>query len=231
MIAHKKAVLLDMNGTFMFGQDRFGHAEDFSIQYRKLGGIKYANEVNEIIRRAYTYLDERYREEAFQYQFPSVASAIQETGGKRIEPDEVERMVATFAYHELGYIPDEYVSALHDLHQHVVLAAVIDIWAPKSPWLTLFREAGIDELFSVMYFSSDHGIVKPSPRPFEIVLSEINISPTDAVMIGDFPRRDLGGAKRAGVDCILVGGATHSDAMLSLDSLLAFARVLCINNT
>ena len=33
-----KVILLDMNGTFMFGQDRFGPEEDFAATYRRLGG-------------------------------------------------------------------------------------------------------------------------------------------------------------------------------------------------
>ena len=31
-------LLLDMNGTFMFGEDRFGEGEDFYRTYRALGG-------------------------------------------------------------------------------------------------------------------------------------------------------------------------------------------------
>ncbi|HUY89473.1 MAG TPA: hypothetical protein VMV10_12130 [Pirellulales bacterium] len=33
-----RAILLDMNGTFMFGQDRFGPEGDFAATYRELGG-------------------------------------------------------------------------------------------------------------------------------------------------------------------------------------------------
>ena len=63
-------------------------------------------------------------------------------------------------------------------------------------------------------------MVKPSPKPFELVLSQLGISRTEAVVIGDSPRRDLGGAKSAGIDCILVGGAKHPDALKSIDNLL-----------
>src|SRR4051812_18328160 len=38
-ILHRhRAVLLDMNGTFMFGHDRLGLGEDFHATYRSLGG-------------------------------------------------------------------------------------------------------------------------------------------------------------------------------------------------
>lgn len=88
-----------------------------------------------------------------------------------------------------------------------MLAAVIDIWSPKNAWLIEFERAGISGLFSAASFSSDHGMVKPSPKPFKWVLSQLGVSESEAIVVGDSPRRDLGGAKSAGIDCILVGGA------------------------
>lgn len=97
MFSDKKALLLDMNGTFMFGEDRFGNAEDFSVHYCKLGGIKYTTEINAIIRAAYHYLDVRYADETYQHQFPSLETAIRDTFDGSIEADEIELIVATFA--------------------------------------------------------------------------------------------------------------------------------------
>jgi len=215
-----------MNGTFMFGEDRFGAAEDFSIQYGALGGVKYAEQINAIIRSAYEYLDERYIDEAYQNQFPSLESAILETFGEVAEREELDRFIGTFAHHELGYIPEDYVQALKKLQKRFVLAAVVDIWAPKALWIEAFREAGILDLFSALFFSSDHGIVKPSPKPFEFILSTINARVNESIMIGDSPRRDLGGARSAGIDCILVGGAKDPDAFMCLDSLLEFCELV-----
>ena len=101
-----------------------------------------------------------------------------------------------------------------------MLAAVIDIWSPKEAWLKEFERVGITGLFSAVSFSSDHGMVKPSPKPFELVLSQLGIVGPEAIVVGDSPRRDLGGAKSAGIGCILVGGATHPDALKSFDNLL-----------
>lgn len=43
MFENKKALLLDMNSTFMFGEDNFGKDEDFSIYYKKIGGQLSSN--------------------------------------------------------------------------------------------------------------------------------------------------------------------------------------------
>ncbi len=216
----KKALLLDMNSTFMFGEDRFGDDEDFSVHYTRIGGILPRDDINRIIRDAYEYLDRRYPDEKYRHEFPSLLTAIQSVIETDLPHAELAKLIDTFAFHELGTIPDAYAAALHTLRRKFVLAAVIDIWSPKAAWLDTFARAGIAPLFSALSFSSDHGWVKPSPKPFELVLNTLGISKVDAAVIGDSPRRDLGGAASAGIDCILVGGAKHPQAIASVANLL-----------
>lgn len=220
MFSAKKALLLDMNGTFMFGEDRFGDSEDFSAHYFKFGGTLPQGEINRIVRAAYEYLNARYPDENYRHSFPSLESAIRKVAGDRLDGDEINKLVDTFAFHELGYVPNEYAEALHKLRQRFILATVIDIWAPKTAWLKEFERAGISGLFSTSSFSSDHGMVKPSPKPFERVLSQLGMPSSEAIVVGDSPRRDLGGAKSAGIDCILVGGAEHPYALACISNLL-----------
>lgn len=226
MFTGKKALLLDMNSTFMFGEDRFGDSEDFSGHYFTIGGTLPQGKINRIIRAVYEYLDARYPDENFRHTFPSVENAIHAVAGPAFDRDEIDKIVATFAFHEIGQIPEEYAFALHDLRQRFILAAVIDIWSPKAAWLKTFERAGISSLFSATSFSSDHGMVKPSPKPFQSVLDQLGISKTEAIVVGDSPRRDLGGAKSAGIDCILVGGEEHPDAIKSFKNLLELCRSL-----
>jgi len=204
----------------MFGEDRFSESGDFSAHYFRIGGTLPESEINRIVRGAYRYLEARYSDENYRHSFPSLESAVLQIVGEPLHRDEVEKIIETFSFHELGYIPNEYAAALHQLRQRFRLAAVIDIWSPKKAWLKEFERAGISGLFSATSFSSDHGMVKPSPKPFELVLSQLGISGSEAIVVGDSPRRDLGGAKSAGIDCILVGGAKHPDALKSFDNLL-----------
>lgn len=213
-------MLLDMNSTFMFGEDRFGQAEDFSTHYLGLGGRLPQSEINRIVLAVYAYLDVRYPDENYRHRFPSLETAIREVTGGTIDGEEVSRIVDTFAFHELGYVPKEYAAALHWLRQRFTLAAVIDIWSPKTAWLKEFDRAGIAGLFSAMSFSSDHGMVKPSPMPFEMVSRQLGIAKSEAIVVGDSVRRDLGGARSAGIACVLVGGAEHPDALKSFSNLL-----------
>jgi len=102
---------------------------------------------------------------------------------------------------------------------------VIDIWSPKSAWLRLFEETGISKLFLASSFSSDHGMVKPSPKPFELIIKQLGVQNFQALVVGDSIRRDLGGATAAGIDCVLVGGAEHPDAFGCYANLLEFSTI------
>jgi HAD superfamily hydrolase (TIGR01549 family) len=222
----KKALLLDMNSTFMFGEDRFDSSEDFSVHYFKIGGKLPHGEINSIVRDAYEYLAVRYPDENYRNNFPSLENAINETTKNKLDRKELDRIIETFAFHELGYIPNDYAQALHKLRQRFTLAAIVDIWSPKAAWLNTFEKVGITNLFSAMSFSSDHGMVKPSPKPFEMILHQLGISNTDAIVIGDSPKRDLGGATNAGIGCILVGGAEHPSALKSFSNLLELCNFI-----
>ena len=224
MFSNKKALLLDMNSTFMFGEDRFGIFEDFSVHYHKIGGTRPKKEINGIIRSVYAYLDKRYPDEKYRHNFPSVESGIKHIVTHELNKKELAKIISTFACHEIGHIPDKYIEALQNLSKKFQLAVVIDIWSPKFFWLNLFEKKGINNLFLASSFSSDHGMVKPSPEPFELVIKELCIKKEQALVIGDSIRRDLGGAKAAGVDCVLVGGAEHQHAVACYEDLIAFSR-------
>ncbi len=226
LLKGRKALLLDMNGTFMFGEDRFGPTEDFSLYYSTLGGKLERSHINTMIRAMYEYLSERYVNEKYRHCFPSLQEAIRVIANESYEEEEFRRIIATFAHHECGYIPEAYVDALRILKRSFLLGAVIDIWSPKAAWQHTFRQSGILDVWSAMSFSSDHGMVKPSPKPFELVLDQLKVARTEAVVIGDSPRRDLGGAKNAGLDCILVGGTTSPEAIGSFTTLLELCEQL-----
>lgn len=167
MFVNKKALLLDMNGTFMFGEDRFGDDEDFSCYYNKLNGQLESNEINTLIRTIYHDLSEKYPQAEYRSCFPTLEKSIRSFTGESLTCEEIEKVIDTFSCHEHGYIPAEYLTALEQLARRFSLSVVIDIWSPKQRWLDIFRYHDIDKLFAASSFSSDHGIVKPSPQPFE----------------------------------------------------------------
>lgn len=221
MIEQFSTVLLDMNDTFMFGADRFGSNEDYSAIYHRLGGRMEQDRVNQLIQTAYSYLDIRYPDLQYRESFPSLRDAfLSVEDSKSLSEEDIDLLIETFAHHELGAVSPEYSASINRLSQRFRLGLVIDIWAPKTLWVEILTQCGVLPLCEATSFSSDCGMVKPSPRPFLRVLEEMRVDPQDAVMIGDSVRRDLGGATAAGISCILVGGARHPSALESVASLI-----------
>lgn len=221
MLQDFKAIILDMNATFMFGHDRFGDHENYGEFFRGIGGTLPEKTASDIIRNVFVYLASKYPDPIFRECFPSIRAALDvvvPTGS--ISETDLSLMVHTFAYHERGTVSPEYAEALKDLASTHTIGLVADIWAPRDSWLKEFERAGIADLFRAMSFSSDHGIVKPSPKPFQHVLKALGSPPHKTVVVGDSVRRDLGGATAAGLACILVGGARDESALYCVDSLL-----------
>jgi len=61
----------------------------------------------------------------------------------------------------------------------------------------------LPELFEVIVVSGEVGYVKPHARPFESMLSQLGLSPSECVYIGDNWLADVQGAKGMGMQSIL----------------------------
>ncbi|MEM6647609.1 MAG: HAD family hydrolase [Bacteroidota bacterium] len=204
-------LLLDMNSTFMFGEDRFGPQYDYAATYKQFGGSLQPEQVNAFITATYEHLDGLYPDPAFHDTFPTVAAVLRGLADEHeLSPAEVYRLERTFATHELGRIPEPYADGLQRLASSHRLALVADIWAQKAPWLDELGRAGVLDLFETTIFSSEIGSVKPSPRGFALAVEELAVHPRECVVIGDSIRRDVGGAKAAGLSSILIGGGGES---------------------
>lgn len=216
-----------MNQTFMFDADRFGATEDYSMVYCQIGGTMTPNRVNQLICAAYDYLDVRYPDPKYRESFPSLRDAFESVAAlDSLSEEDLEFLIETFARHELGTVPPEYAAAINQLSNHFRLGLVIDIWAPKTLWVAMLEQCGVLSVCESVSFSSDCGIVKPSPLPFLNVLEEMQVDRQDAVMIGDSVRRDLNGAAAAGINCVLVGGAKHPSALGAVDNLVELVKLI-----
>ena len=64
------------------------------------------------------------------------------------------------------------------------------------------RVCGLDRLVDALVVSEEAGVSKPDPAIFALALDRLEVSPADAVMIGDSWENDVVGARRAGIDGI-----------------------------
>lgn len=205
-----RAALLDMNGTFMFGEDRLSAAEDFGATYRALGGAMLPDTaVTAGILACVAHMARLYDDPARVDDFPGVLETLGELPETAALPSrERERLAEVVARHELGHVPAPYAAAVQRLARSLSLVLVANIWAPKALWLEELARVGISDAFAVCVFSSDSRSMKPSQALFHAALRGIGIpNPgpySDVVCIGDSLRCDVAGPQALGIRTIWI---------------------------
>src|SRR5438094_9055623 len=209
LLSRYTGVLLDMNGTFMFGGDRFGPEQDFAATYHALGGRRLAAQVvQDGVLACFATLGVIYDDSARCDSFPGVLETLRDLPTTRNLPEsELQFLERVIADHELGTVPDTYARALKRLAATHRLGVIANIISRKEPWLREFARAGVLSLFATTVFSSDSRSVNPSRKLFEQALGAINAPRSEVVFVGDSLRCDIGGAAGAGLASIWIDRA------------------------
>jgi putative hydrolase of the HAD superfamily len=118
------------------------------------------------------------------------------------------------------------------LRRGLKLAVISD--APRlNAWLRLCQ-LDLHHAFDPVVTFEDTGHRKPSPMPFERALERMALKPSEVIMIGDWPERDMVGAKQLGIRTVFarygdVKGVTKSGADFEIDDIGQLVQVLdCI---
>src|SRR5262245_36787056 len=207
-----KVVLLDLNGTFMFGEDRFGPGEDFAATYRSAGGgVLTPQDVERAIRACYGRMAAAYEDPARHDDFPRVAGVLRAVA-PGLPDGELGRLERVFGLHELGRVPPGHAAFLHRLARTRPLGLVANVWSGKELWVRELERAGVLGLFRSLVFSSDTKGVKPSRLLFDRALRPFGVGGAEAVFVGDSLRCDVRGAKAAGLGTVWVNPSGTGDA-------------------
>lgn len=214
------AVLLDMNGTFMFGHDRLGVGEDFGATYRRLGGVLMSDEaVSAAIRTTLEVAGEIYARPERCDAFPSMVELLRaHTGAPQAE---LARLDAVIGAHERGEVSEAHAGFLRRLAERHTLGIVSNLFASPQPWKDYLRSKGLRSLFSAAVFSSEGASIKPSPRLFERAVAGIGAH--EAILfVGDSLRRDIIPAKALGMSTAWIApdGSAHPAADVVVSDLL-----------
>ena len=203
------AVLLDMNGTLMFGGDRFGPDQDYAATYRTLGASRLAPEVvQEIVAACYDTMERIYNDPTRCDSFPPVLDTLRTLPqAQGLDDRELKLLERVVAQHERGQVPDPYAVSLRSLARSHPLGLVANILSRKDLWLEEFRRAGVLDLFVVTVFSSDGSSVKPSRRLFDQAANALPVPRSQVVFVGDSLRCDIAGAANAGLATVWIDRA------------------------
>ena len=66
------------------------------------------------------------------------------------------------------------------------------------------KKIHISKYFDAVCYSFDIQVLKPDKIAFDCILSKLNVKPSEALMVGDSLRADIGGAKKVGMHNCLI---------------------------
>ncbi len=113
--------------------------------------------------------------------------------------------------------------------QGIKLAIITDA-PPMQAWLRLCH-LNLHHLFDTVIVTEELGASKPSPIPFLKALDRLDVQPSQALMIGDWPERDIVGAKKVGIRTVFARygdprGVEKSDADYEIDDISELNEII-----
>jgi len=125
--------------------------------------------------------------------------------------------------------PHVKVTLIELMKRGLKLAVISD--APRQEaWLRLCY-LQLHHMFDIVLTHEDTGEYKPSPAPFELVLEKMDIEPHEAMMIGDWPERDIVGASELGIRTVFARygdtfGTETSGADYEIDDIFRLVDIV-----
>ena len=111
---------------------------------------------------------------------------------------------------------------LHELANSYTLGLISDTgMTPGRVLRRLMARDGILDLFKHCTFSDETGRAKPHPRQFLDTLSQLGVSPEEAVHVGDLTATDIVGARSVGMRAVLFTGVTQGQDPSQADAVIA----------
>ncbi len=100
----------------------------------------------------------------------------------------------------------------------------------REAWTRIFS-VKLHHIFDAVVTFGDTNARKPSPKPFEKISTLLNIELKNALMLGDWPERDILGAKRIGMKTAFarygnIFGTKISEADYDIDNINELINII-----
>lgn len=138
-----------------------------------------------------------------------LTSALAESGverGRAIELSKIARR--QFLESSRWVVFEDSIEALELVHRNGWQNAILSNHVPELD--DLVARLGLDSVMDAVITSARTGFEKPHPQAYRVAMEQLG-QPNHAWMIGDNPIADVAGAKRAGLQAILVRNPDFDD--------------------
>lgn len=100
----------------------------------------------------------------------------------------------------------------------------------REAWMRIYY-LNLYHFFDVVITFDDTGQRKPSEKPFKMSLDTLSLKPEQAIMVGDWPERDVVGAKKIGMKTAFARygdtfGTINSGADWDLDNIYQLVMII-----
>jgi putative hydrolase of the HAD superfamily len=212
-----KAVIFDLDNTLVDFMAMKRQAIDAAISSMIDAGLRLpAEEVRERI-------DTIYKEKGIEFQ--NVFDQLLYDVFRKVDYKILSAgIIAYRRAREAALVPYPHVSlTLVDLVKRGMKLAVVSDAPRREAWLRLCY-LNFHHFFDAVVTFEDTGERKPSPAPFRRALDLLAVEPQEAIMVGDWPERDVVGAAQVGMITVFARygdtfGTNISDARYDIDDI------------
>jgi putative hydrolase of the HAD superfamily len=183
-----KAVIFDMWSTTLHSRPDFGTRV---LEELGLGITK---------EELFLQLEEHWMKHRFESVHDSVAHAFRKIGIN--DPAKARKFAKMFEEDQKHMKPyDDAIPVISELRKKYKTGLLSNTECFVEMRL---KETGFLENFDAIVFSFDHGLLKPDPRIFRLILAKLGVAPGEAVMVGDKITADIEPAERIGMHAVLI---------------------------
>jgi len=219
-----RAIIFDLDNTLTDFMKMKRAAIDAAVDGMIDAGLKLSRE--EMSEKIYKVYDR----EGIEYQQVFDLFLTQELG--RIDYKILTSAIVSYRRARDSYLvlyPHVNLTLLEILKRGLRLAVVSD--APRiQAWMRL-SQLQLQHLFDPVVAFEDTGERKPSPKPFARALELLQVRPDEAIMVGDWPERDMVGAAKLGIRTAFARygdsfGTVHSGADHDLNDIYELVEIV-----
>ncbi len=199
-----KAVIFDLDNTLLDFKKMKEHGVYAAIRAMIEAGLDCDEE------EAFNFIFEVYHRKGWEYQLIFDDFIKYKTG----EISNKLLATAIVAYRRakeasLLVYPNVRQTLIH-LIKHGIKIAVVSDAPSREAWMRIYY-LNLHHVFDVVLTFDDTKEYKPSPVPFKMALKQLNINPDEALMVGDWPERDVVGASQVGIKTVFARYGDTSD--------------------
>ncbi len=223
-----KLITFDLWNTVFSGRDESNlkeYRKNKLYNYFKNKGIEISPDLIEYaIAKTWEYFRIKWLGESYTPHPLELTKVVLDNLKVDYDEDEIKKVCDLLASSILERKPplvDGVKDVIEKLTEKYILAVVSDTGISGNKYLKeLLDYYGILQYFSYFSFSDELGVSKPHEKMFTNVLDKANVSPNNALHVGDLAQTDVHGAKKIGMFAVQFIGDERREISQEADAVI-----------